>query len=143
LTIHFGIIGKWVFLIGAWGALFSSLLGVWQSVPYLFSDIIMRIKVKSTESGQYVQTSSGLYRGYLYALAIVPILGMWVGFAKMQKLYAVAGALFIPMLALALLVLNGSTKRIGKEFKNKPLTTIILILILMFFLWAGWIASRN
>ena len=26
--------GKWLFLIGAAGAVFSSLLGVWQAVPY-------------------------------------------------------------------------------------------------------------
>jgi len=33
-----GATGRWVFLIGAWGALFSSLLGVWRAVPYLFAD---------------------------------------------------------------------------------------------------------
>ena len=33
-----GVWGKWMFLIGAFGAVFSSLLGVWQSVPYLFAD---------------------------------------------------------------------------------------------------------
>ncbi len=35
---NFGIVAKWAFLIGAWGAVFSSLLGVWQSLPYLFTD---------------------------------------------------------------------------------------------------------
>ena len=35
-----GPVGKWAFLIGAWGAVFSSLLGVWQSVPYIFSDFV-------------------------------------------------------------------------------------------------------
>ncbi|MEM7231994.1 MAG: Nramp family divalent metal transporter, partial [Planctomycetota bacterium] len=34
-----GTAGKWAFLIGAWGAVFSSLLGVWQAVPYLFGDL--------------------------------------------------------------------------------------------------------
>jgi len=33
-----GAAGRWVFLIGAWAAVFSSLLGVWQAVPYLFAD---------------------------------------------------------------------------------------------------------
>ena len=33
-----GPVGKWMFLIGAWGTVFSSLLGVWQAVPYLFAD---------------------------------------------------------------------------------------------------------
>ena len=30
-----------IFLIGFWGAVFSSLLGVWQSIPYLFVDFIL------------------------------------------------------------------------------------------------------
>ncbi|MGH8196290.1 MAG: hypothetical protein ACREQ8_18130 [Woeseiaceae bacterium] len=33
-----GPYGKWLFLIGTFGAVFSSLLGVWQAVPYLFAD---------------------------------------------------------------------------------------------------------
>lgn len=38
----FGPVMRWAFLIGAWGAVFSSLLGVWQSVPYLFADFVGR-----------------------------------------------------------------------------------------------------
>jgi hypothetical protein len=29
-----------VFLLGFWGAVFSSVLGVWQSAPYLFADFV-------------------------------------------------------------------------------------------------------
>ena len=36
---NWGTTMRWAFLIGAWGAVFSSLLGVWQSVPYLFADL--------------------------------------------------------------------------------------------------------
>lgn len=35
----FGMVVKYAFLVGAWGAVFSSLLGVWQSLPYLFTDL--------------------------------------------------------------------------------------------------------
>ncbi|HBE70990.1 MAG TPA: hypothetical protein DDW52_22825, partial [Planctomycetaceae bacterium] len=37
-----GPVLRWAFLVGAWGAVFSSLLGVWQSVPYLFADFAGR-----------------------------------------------------------------------------------------------------
>ncbi len=33
-----GATGRWLFLIGAFCAIFSSLLGVWQAAPYLFAD---------------------------------------------------------------------------------------------------------
>ena len=36
-----GPLAKWSFLIGAWGAVFSSLLGVWQSIPYLFAGLLV------------------------------------------------------------------------------------------------------
>ncbi len=36
--------GAWVFRIGFWGAVFSSLLGVWQGVPYLFADFTSQLR---------------------------------------------------------------------------------------------------
>ena len=35
-----GPIGKWTFLVGFWGAVATSMLGVWQGVPYLFADFV-------------------------------------------------------------------------------------------------------
>ena len=39
-----GTSGRIMFLVGAWAAIFSSLLGVWQAVPYLFADLRMKVK---------------------------------------------------------------------------------------------------
>ena len=39
-----GLVTGWVFRIGAFAAIFSSLLGVWQSVPYLFIDVMKPIR---------------------------------------------------------------------------------------------------
>jgi len=38
LEATLGPAGRWTFLAGAWAAVATSLLGVWQSVPYLFAD---------------------------------------------------------------------------------------------------------
>ena len=65
-----------------------------------------------------VDTRSRAYRGYLFALASVPMLGLFVGFSRIQKVYAVVGALFIPMLALVLLVLNNRRSWVG-ELRNR------------------------
>jgi Mn2+/Fe2+ NRAMP family transporter len=40
LAASLGAGGKWVFLIGFWAAVFSALLGVWQSLPCLFTDFL-------------------------------------------------------------------------------------------------------
>ena len=48
-------------------------------------------------------------------------------------LYTVTGALFFPFLALALLIWNGRSDWVGVRFKNRPLTSIALVGVLLFF----------
>ena len=51
-----GSYGRLVFLIGAWAAMFSSMLGVWQSVPYMFADYIkISQAVKEDRGGEVVK----------------------------------------------------------------------------------------
>jgi Mn2+/Fe2+ NRAMP family transporter len=137
-----GPAGKWIFLIGATGAVFSSLLGVWQAIPYLFADTwgLLRRPAGGTEASRsdVINTRSLPYRGYLIALAFIPMLGLFVRFQEIQKLYAVIGATFIPFLAIALLVVNGRSDWVGKEFRNRPATVVVLVATLMFFLWIAW-----
>lgn len=40
LALVLGPSGRWMFLLGFWGAVFSSLIGVWQSAPYLIADFL-------------------------------------------------------------------------------------------------------
>jgi len=130
-----GPTGRWVFLIGAWGALFSSLLGVWQAVPYIFADFWGIVRRRGQERPA-VDTRSKPYRVYLVLLAVVPMIGLLGSFKDVQKAYAVFGALFMPMLAVALLALNGRRDWIGERLRNRRVTTVFLILIVVFFLVA-------
>ena len=134
-----GQAGKWLFLVGAAGAVFSSLLGVWQAVPYLFADTLGLLREDGKEpADSAIDTRSPAYRGYLFALAIVPMAGLFWSFQEIQKLYAVIGATFIPLLAIALLVLNGRADWVGERFRNGPATVVVLLATLAFFLWIGW-----
>jgi hypothetical protein len=127
---------KWAFLFGAWAAVFSSLLGVWQSVPYLFADAWQL--VLGSQRDARIDTRSVPYQGYLYGIALVPMVGLvGVGFQTMQKVYAVAGALFIPMLAAVLLILNGRAQWVGAKHKNSLATLIVLVGTLLLFAYAG------
>ncbi len=133
-----GVWGKWLFLIGAFGTVFSSLLGVWQAVPYLFADC-WRLTRANFEPGvtPAVDTSSVPYRAYLFAIAIIPMVGLFWGFQQVQKLYTVTGALFFPFLALALLIWNGRSDWVGAKFRNRPATSAALVGVLIFFSWLG------
>ncbi len=145
LDVTLGPMAKWAFLLGAWGAVFSSLLGVWQSVPYLFADFWFLTKRARSEQQTYrVDTKSLPYQAYLFGIALVPIIGLVaVDFKTMQQTYAVVGALFIPMLALVLLWLNGRTKWVGAQCKNSFWTSLVLIATLLFFILAGSLAIRS
>ncbi len=138
-----GPIGKWAFVIGAGGAVFSSLLGVWQAIPYLFADLwgLLRRRLgKNTDDspGHSVDTKSWPYRAYLFVLAFVPMYWLDMPFIKVQKFYAICGAVFIPLLALTLLILNGKTAWVGERFRNRWPTVLVLLLALLFFSWIAW-----
>ncbi|MCA9117286.1 MAG: Nramp family divalent metal transporter [Planctomycetaceae bacterium] len=147
----FGPYAKWAFLVGSWGAVASSLLGVWQSVPYLFADFRRLTSRSRTTTSQQTtalteqdqQSSSGLtattaYRRYLYGLACIPALGLWFDFRQVQKYYAIIGAAFIPLLAIVLLVLNGRWGHLPREDRNSWLTDTVLIVAILFSAIAGW-----
>ena len=134
-----GPIGKWLFLVGAAGAVFSSLLGVWQAVPYLFADTLGLLREDGAAPAEAsVDTRSAAYRGYLFALAIVPMAGLFWRFQEIQKLYAIVGATFIPFLAVALLILNGRSEWVGEQYRNRPATVAVLLATLAFFIWIAW-----
>ena len=139
LKTALGSTAKWAFLVGAWGAVFSSLLGVWQSVPYLFADFwaLMR-DPKAATIDRSVDTKSRPYQVYLFALATIPAVGLWTSFERAQKLYAIVGAMFIPILAVVLLILCGQSRLVGRRYRNSVLVTLLLIGSLAFFVLVGW-----
>ncbi|MEO1996510.1 MAG: Nramp family divalent metal transporter [Planctomycetaceae bacterium] len=146
----FGHVGKWAFLCGAWGAVFSSLLGVWQSVPYIFADFWYLSQTTRHASNSDIESSRSPmrsnvttrcrpYQFYLWGLSTVPALGLFtIPFTTAQKIYAIVGALCIPMLAAVLLRLNGQTRLVGPRFRNSWFTSgVLLIALLLFLIYGG------
>lgn len=150
-----GGILKWAFMLGAWGAFFSSLLGVWQSVPYLFADF-WRIQSSAVSSAAGKPAKAGtvsreersaamktlstsrLYRYHLLAIALIPISGLFLfDFASAMKINGVVGAFFIPILATALILLNGNASRVGVKMVNGWPSRIGLAVALAVFVVAG------
>lgn len=136
-----GPVARYAFLLGAFAAVFSSVLGVWQAVPYLFADFLRITRRRGRGSAAHVDTRGPAYRGYLLALAVVPLLGLGTSFRAAQKAYAVVGAAFLPLLACALLVGNG--RWIEGKHRNRPWTTAALLATLLFFACAGWLEVRR
>jgi Mn2+/Fe2+ NRAMP family transporter len=135
-----GELGRWLFLIGFWGAVFSSLLGVWQGVPYLFADylaICRRVPAAERRTMDFTKTRA--YRGYLLAIALLPIPLLWQTVKQIQLTYAVLGAIFMPLLALTLLIMNNRGDWVGREYKSGWLINLLLAATLGFFVYNGWV----
>jgi Mn2+/Fe2+ NRAMP family transporter len=135
LGSRFGRPGELVFLFGFWAAVATSMLGVWQGVPYLFADSVQLMKGAVGP----VNPRSGVYRGYLLFLTFPPMLlllfdkPVWVVVA-----YAAVGSLFMPFLAGTLLVMNNS-RAVG-ALRNGWAANAALILCLVLF---GVLAARQ
>ncbi len=138
LEATLGPVARWSFLAGAWGAVFSSLLGVWQSVPYLFADVCSLLARRDPAAPRLpVDTTSRAYRGYLYALAMLPAVGLiFIEFRTVQKTYALLGAAFMPIAAVALLALNSQGRLIGERWKNSWWVNALLAAAVLLFLTA-------
>lgn len=100
-----GPIGRNVFLVGFWGAAFSSVLGVWHGVPFLFDDMLhgWRRRPPAGQQGRAYRW----WAGYLTVAAISALVvrrPVWLVFA-----YTIVGSLFFPFVISTLLWLNNST----------------------------------
>ena len=130
-----GPVGAMIFLVGAWAAIVSSLLGVWQSIPLLFADATRSLWGLPPVPAERLGTTR-IYRVFLLLLATVPMLQAGLGFASVQKAYAMLGAFFLPMLAIVLLILNGRRALVGAQ-NNRPWTVVLLLFVLAFFAWVA------
>ncbi len=134
-----GPIGKWIFLLGFWGAVFSSLLGVWQSIPYLFADFMSLKDVRNNDQTPSLSLSKTAgYRAYLVGLTFLSLPFLWGKVAWVQITYAVMGSVFMPLLALTLLILNNRREWVGNKFRNGILANIVLIATVCFFAYVAF-----
>jgi Mn2+/Fe2+ NRAMP family transporter len=128
-----GTTGKWTFLIGFWGAVFTSMLGVWQGVPYLFADFASIRREKRGKSPLPLDNSSLHYKVFLAYLAFPPLLLLLFGRPVWVVVtYAIIGAFFMPFLAGTALIMNNRRDWVG-ELKNGWLMNGLLVVSLAVF----------
>ncbi|MBL8228514.1 MAG: Nramp family divalent metal transporter [Bryobacterales bacterium] len=136
-----GPAGYWIFLAGFWAAVFSALLGVWQSLPYLYADFV-RLQKPSPAAMDGLERSTA-YRAFLVFLATVPLLLVRWPVKQLQLAFGLTGAMLLPVLALTLLIMNNRADWVGPRFRaTLPLNTV-LVAALLFFAYAGLAEIRQ
>jgi Mn2+/Fe2+ NRAMP family transporter len=130
-----GPVGRAVFLLGFWGAAFSSVLGVWHGVPFLFDDWIHTWR-RERPTGQQGRAYR-LWAAYLTLASISALIAgrpVWVVFA-----YTIVGSFFFPFVIGTLLWLNGPA-RMTRDGRNGPFSTLVLAAALLLYLY---LAARS
>jgi Mn2+/Fe2+ NRAMP family transporter len=142
------ILGRfgWVaYSVGFWAAVFASLLGVWQSVPYLYADFYSILKKLSpAERQQTTKITSTPYRLALLFVTVAPLPFAFTG-QPIQVIvaYTIVGSLFVPFLAATLLYLNNRVKWNAPVPTNNLLTNALLCVILALFVLVGADEARR
>jgi len=134
-----GRFGAYAYSVGFWAAVFASLLGVWQSVPYIYADFYSILK-KDPEHvrREAIKVTSTRYRLALLFITLAPM-----PFAFIRRplfiivTYTIVGSLFIPFLAATLLYLNNRVTWTATIPHNRWTTNALLVLILALFVGVG------
>jgi Mn2+/Fe2+ NRAMP family transporter len=125
----------WAFRIGFWAAVSTSIVGVWQGVPYIFCDFVGLMKrLGPAEQRAFVSTRSPWYRAFLLYLCLPPMTLLFMDRpVAVIVAYAVAGSLFMPFLAGTLLYMNSRSDWVGADLRNRPAMTGLLVVCLALF----------
>jgi Mn2+/Fe2+ NRAMP family transporter len=140
-----GPFGVYAYSVGFWAAVFASLLGVWQSVPYIFADFYGVLKkLPHTARQELTQVTSTPYRIALVFITLAPL-----PFAFLRRpvaivvTYTIVSSLFVPFLAATLLYLNNRVKWPAAVPRNHWLTNVLLVAILILFAVVGVQEAMN
>jgi Mn2+/Fe2+ NRAMP family transporter len=134
-----GPFGVYAYSLGFWAAVFASLLGVWQSVPYLYADFY-GILTGLPEAGrrEVTKVTSRPYRLALAFITLVPLPFAFTGRpVTVIVIYTIVGSLFVPFLAATLLYLNNRVAWSAPVPRNRWTTNVVLIAILLLFVVIG------
>jgi Mn2+/Fe2+ NRAMP family transporter len=134
-----GPAGYYIYSLGFWAAVFAALLGVWQSVPYLYADFYAVWKKSSVEErAALTQIGSVPYRVALAYITLAPIPFAFLGRPLFIIVtYTIVGSLFLPFLAATLLWLHRRARWDERVPRNGWLTTALLVLVLVLFAAIG------
>ncbi|MDQ0745674.1 Mn2+/Fe2+ NRAMP family transporter [Clavibacter sp. B3I6] len=133
---RYGAFMTWFFLLGFFATSFSSILGVWNGVSLMFADFLGTVRGLDVEDPRR-RLGGSYYKGFIVWLTIPPIgllfLDQPIG---LIIAYGVLGALFMPFLAITLLVLL-NTDRTPRAWRNRPLSNTVMGISALLFVVLG------
>ncbi|GAA1657107.1 Nramp family divalent metal transporter [Citricoccus zhacaiensis] len=140
LADRYGEVFSIIFLVGFFAASFSSLLGVWHGVSLMFADFWTNFRkpADSLDQDDAPSLKSKPARFYLIWLTILPMSLLFLDRPIfLILLYGTLGALFMPFLAITLLILNNQKRLVPSQFRNNWLHNTLLGITTLVFVVLG------
>ncbi|MQA93607.1 MAG: divalent metal cation transporter [Streptosporangiales bacterium] len=136
---RFGSVARWLFLIGFFSTTFSSVVGAWNGMSFLFADYVRLIRgIPDEQAEEHTKISSPAFRAFLAWVAFPPMLLLLFGQPVFLVIvYAALGALAMPFLVIVLLFLLNSKAKVEAAYRNKLLANALYAAILLMFLFLG------
>ena len=127
LEERYGVVFGKVFLVGFFAASASSLIGVWSGVSLMFADFLGNLRDLPAGHPD-TRTGGRFFRAYLLWLTFPPMLLLLLDQpVGLILAYGVLGALFMPFLAVTLLVLlNRRTDGVPEEWRNRWFSNLLM-----------------
>lgn len=137
---RFGSTARLIFLVGVWSAVFTSIIGPWHGVSYLFADFVRIVRNNDKEEAittEPVPEKDKFFRLYLVWLTFPPMLLLFLGKPVALVLtYGILSAIFMPILSVGLLFLLNS-KRVRSKYRSGIINNSLLVLIVLLFAYLG------
>jgi hypothetical protein len=122
------------------GALINvlAIIGSWNGGAHLFADCVRTIReVPDEEASDYLSEKSIYFRAFLVWITFPPMILLAFGQPILLVIvYASLGALFLPFLAITLLVLLNS-ERVAPEYRNRLVSNVVLAVSVIPFIVVG------
>jgi Mn2+/Fe2+ NRAMP family transporter len=134
---RFGVAVRWIFLIGFWAVATGAMIGAWNGAAYLFADSMRTFRDAPDEQAEeYLSEKSVWFRAMLVWITFPPMILYAFGEpVALVIVYASLGALFLPFLAITLILLN--SRRVAPEYRNRLATNILLAISVIPFIVVG------
>lgn len=133
---RYGAFMTWFFLLGFFATSFSSILGVWNGVSLMFADFLGTVRGLDVEDPRR-RLGGSYYKGFILWLTVPPVALLFLDQPiGLIIAYGVLGALFMPFLAITLLVLL-NTDRTPRAWRNRPLSNTVMGLSALLFVVLG------
>ncbi|MFP7494939.1 Nramp family divalent metal transporter [Terribacillus saccharophilus] len=139
LEIHLGYFGSIVFYLGAFGALYSSVIGHAVGFPRISIDCFHVINPAKKEKYQGKADADPRYKWLSLFILVTPLIWSFPGMPGFVTLVVFVNVLYVvalPAISIGLLILSNQKKYLGNQ-TNNIFENIILVLTTLLAIWSS------